>query len=61
LVLTELKNEPASIGLARLLALIKDGRLRLHIEVEAPWEQVAEVSRRLMEREFAGKAVLLVG
>ena len=61
LVLAELKNEPASIGLARLLALIKDGRLRPHIAVEAPWEQVAEVSERLMERKFAGKAVLLVG
>lgn len=61
LVLAELKNEPASIGLARLLALIKDGRLRPHIAVEAPWEQVGEVSQRLMERKFAGKPVLLVG
>jgi len=60
-VLTELKNEPPSIGLARLLALIQDGRLRPHIEVEAPWEQVVQVSQRLMERQYAGKAVLLVG
>lgn len=59
-VLGELKHEPASVGLARLLVLIKDGRLRPHIEVEASWELVAEVSQRLMEREFPGKAVLQV-
>jgi NADPH:quinone reductase-like Zn-dependent oxidoreductase len=60
MVLSELKNEPASLGLARLVALIQDGRLRPHIEVEAPWEQVAEVCQRLMERRFPGKAVLRV-
>lgn len=60
LVLSELRSQPASYGLQRLVALIEDGRLRPHIEIEAPWEQVVEVSQELIERKFAGKAVLWV-
>jgi len=60
LVLSELRSQPASDGLQRLVALIEDGRLKPHIEVEAPWEQVSEISQELIERKFAGKAVLWV-
>lgn len=59
-VLSELRNEPASKGLHRLVALIEDGRLKPHIEIEAPWEQVASVCQQLIEHNFAGKAVLRV-
>jgi NADPH2:quinone reductase len=60
LVLGELRSEPASNGLRRLVALVEDGRLIPHIAVEAPWEQVSEVSQQLIERKFAGKAVLRI-
>ena len=59
-VFDEIKGEPASQGLERVVALTADGRLRPRIEIEAPWNQVAEIARRLMDREFSGKAVLLV-
>jgi NADPH:quinone reductase-like Zn-dependent oxidoreductase len=60
LVLTELKKEPASIGLGRLVGLLKDGRLHPHIGIEEDWTQVNEVCQQLMDRKYAGKAVLRV-
>jgi NADPH2:quinone reductase len=50
--------EPASLGLAVLAREVALGRLRPHIEIEAPWTDIAAVARRLIAREFAGKAVL---
>ena len=35
-------------------------RLRPHIEIEAPWTDIAVIARRLLAREFLGKAVLHV-
>ncbi len=60
LVLGELRNQPPALGLARLVALLEDGRLRPHIQVEAPWSQVAEICQRLVDRQYPGKAVLRV-
>ncbi|MDP9375560.1 MAG: alcohol dehydrogenase, partial [Chloroflexota bacterium] len=40
--------------------LVAAGRLRPHIEVEAPWTAIADVAQRLLDRRFAGKAVLHV-
>jgi len=57
----EVLRKPASGGLARLLRLVADGDLRPRIEVEVPWTEIGEVARRLIDREFAGKAVLHVG
>ena len=54
----ELRREPASAGLARLGRLVSAGRLRPEVDVEAPWTEIADVARQLMERRFAGKAVL---
>lgn len=54
----ELKREPASVGLKRLVNLVANGQLRPHIDVEAPWTQVAELAQQLTDRRFAGKAVL---
>jgi len=49
---------PASQGLARLVKLVEEGRLKPRIEVEAPWTDVAEVAARLVDRGYTGKAVL---
>jgi NADPH:quinone reductase len=54
----ELKREPASVGLKRLVNLVANGQLRPHIDLEAPWTQVATVAQQLTQRRFAGKAVL---
>lgn len=56
----ELAGEPASQGLADLLTLVAEERLHPRIEVQAPWEQIADVARRLIDRAFPGKAVLFV-
>ncbi len=60
MVLGELRKQPAGPLLSRLVALLEDGRLNPHIEVEAPWSQAAEICQRLVDRQYAGKAVLLV-
>ena len=57
----EVLAHPASEGLARLLRLVADGTLRPHIELEASWEEIEEVAGRLVDRDYAGKAVLHVG
>jgi NADPH2:quinone reductase len=50
--------EPAGEGLAVLAQEVAQRRLRPHIEIEAPWTDIAGIARRLIAREFDGKAVL---
>jgi NADPH:quinone reductase-like Zn-dependent oxidoreductase len=50
--------ERGGIGLALLSRLIAAGKLRPQIAIEASWREVAAVARRLIDRDFAGKAVL---
>ena len=50
--------EPAGPGLAVLAQEVALRRLRPHIEIEAPWTDIAGIARRLIGREFVGKAVL---
>jgi NADPH2:quinone reductase len=57
----EVLANPASKGLARLVALVGEGSLRPRIEVEAPWTEIGAVAARLMDRGYVGKAVLRVG
>jgi NADPH:quinone reductase len=57
----EVIARPASEGLARLVKLVDEGRLKPSIEVEAPWTDVGEIASRLIERGYTGKAVLHVG
>ena len=57
----EVKKQPASVGLTRLVNLLAEGFLMPHIDLEASWTQVAEVAQQLNERRFLGKAVLLFG
>lgn len=54
----EVKKQPASAGLTRLVNLLAEGLLIPHIDLEAPWSQVAEVAQQLSDRRFLGKAVL---
>lgn len=54
----ELRTTPASVGLARLAALVQGGQLRPPIEVEAPVSRLIELAQQLMDRTFTGKAVL---
>ncbi len=57
-VFHELAREPARIGLARLLSLLADKQLKVHIAVEKPWTAIDEVARDLQNRRYIGKAVL---
>ena len=61
IIFHELERRPAGAGLARLVRLVADGRLRPHVEVEAPWTEIGEVAQRLQDRAYTGKAVLHVG
>jgi NADPH:quinone reductase len=56
----EVISRPASEGLARLVRLVDEGRLRPSIEVEAPWTAVGDVAQQLIDRGYTGKAVLRV-
>jgi NADPH:quinone reductase-like Zn-dependent oxidoreductase len=54
----ELPHHPAAEGLARLVAMVGSGQLHPQIELEAPFDQIAEVANKLYSRGIAGKAVL---
>jgi NADPH:quinone reductase len=56
----EVIARPASAGLARLVKLVDEGRLKPRIEVEAPLTEVGEVAARLIDRGYMGKAILRV-
>ncbi len=46
--------------LAQLVDLVADGRLHPHIGLEVDWSEANAAADRLMNRQIAGKAVLLV-
>src|SRR5438128_6138334 len=50
--------ERAGIGLGLLTELIAAKKLKPQIAVEAPWGEIGAVARRLIDRDFTGKAVL---
>ena len=50
--------ERAGLGLRLLAELIEARKLRPQIAVEAPWTEIGQVARRLIDRDFTGKAVL---
>lgn len=54
----ELAAMPASDGLQRLATLVSQSKLSPQIEVQEPWEKVAQVTQALTDRKFVGKAVL---
>lgn len=50
--------ERAGIGLRLLAELIETNKLRPQIAVEAPWNEIGTIAKRLIDRDFTGKAVL---
>jgi NADPH:quinone reductase len=54
----DIQIEKASKGLARLMALLAEGRLRTLVSIDADWGTVGVTAAKLMAREFPGKAVL---
>lgn len=50
----------AGSGLARLLYLMESGRLHTLVSRTESWEQVGEVAQALINRAYAGKAVLVI-
>ncbi len=51
-------GEPPAAGLATLVALVAEGRLAPQISVQAPWTDIAGTAQDLVDRKYAGKAVL---
>jgi NADPH:quinone reductase len=56
----EVLHKPIAEGLPRLARMIAEGTLRTSIGAQAPWTEIAQVAQGLLERRFAGKAVLHV-
>jgi len=56
----ELQHESAQSGLTRLARMVEAQHLQPHIAFEESWEHLSEIAQQLMERRFAGKAVLTV-
>jgi NADPH:quinone reductase-like Zn-dependent oxidoreductase len=54
----ELGQEPASLGLQRLVRLVGNGKLTPHLGVEEDWREIGKVAQALLDRRFPGKAVL---
>ncbi|MGA0602488.1 zinc-binding dehydrogenase [Caulobacter sp. KR2-114] len=56
----EFQHSPPGPALAELAGLVAAGTLDPMIEIEAPWERIAEVAADLVARRYTGKAVLTV-
>jgi NADPH:quinone reductase len=54
----ELKKQSAALGLGRLVQQVSARTLVPHIDLEAPWSEIADVAQKLTDRQFLGKAVL---
>ena len=54
----QMSVERGGIGLALLAELIAAKKLQPRIAVEAPWSEIGTIARRLIDRDFTGKAVL---
>jgi len=54
----ELEREPASHRLRRLLRLVSNGSLTPHVGAEASWHEINRLAQALIDRQFAGKAIL---
>ena len=53
--------ERGGIGLALLAGEIAAGRLKPEIAVEAGWSEIGAIAKRLIDRDYTGKAVLHIG
>lgn len=59
-LLPRLQEGPAKHGLERLVRLVVKGVLRPRITARVSWNAVEDVSRRMMNREIVGKAVMII-
>ncbi|MGO4110282.1 zinc-binding dehydrogenase [Paenibacillus sp. YAF4_2] len=60
LVLDGMPSEGVSKDLGRLAQMVAEGLLHPQIGLEAPWTEIAEVTKSLLNRRVVGKAVLSV-
>lgn len=60
LVIRDIKPRSVAKDLDRLAQMMASDQLHPHIGLEAPWTDVAEVTRSLLDRRIAGKAILYV-
>jgi len=56
----ELARESAAAGLGRLVHLMGTHQLQTYVTIETPWTQIQSVVQQMLDRRFAGKAVLHV-
>ena len=54
----EIRFEPASKSLQRLLWLVRQGQVEVNIGHTAGWEDVGAVARALLDRDYTGKGIL---
>lgn len=59
-IFSEMTRRPASDGLKHLLQLVATGQLKPVIGIEEDWSEIGSVAQALLERKFAGKAVLRI-
>ena len=57
----ELQNRPASADLDLLAHMVARQQLRIPIEAEGTWNDIGDITQRLLGRKFTGKAVLHLG
>jgi NADPH:quinone reductase-like Zn-dependent oxidoreductase len=57
----ELQNRPASVDLDLLARMVARQQLRIPIEAEGTWNDIGDITQRLLDRKFTGKAVLHLG
>ena len=58
---SELQNRPASADLDLLAHMVARQQLRIPIEAEGTWNDIGDITQRLLGRKFTGKAVLHLG
>ena len=54
----EFDSRPRSEDLAWLAHMVAEQKLQTPIEVEASWHEIGDITQRLLQRQFTGKAVL---
>jgi NADPH:quinone reductase-like Zn-dependent oxidoreductase len=57
----ELQNRPARDDLDLLAHMVARRQLRIPVEAEGTWDDIADIAQRLLDRKFTGKAVLHLG
>lgn len=57
----EVQRAPPALPLTRMMRLIERGSLVPEITHRAPWEDIAETARLLVDRKIRGKAVIAIG